>query len=498
MKKKLSCTLVIFGGTGDLTHRKLLPAIYILCYDGLLPENFAVVSVGRRDKTSEEYSNEALESIRHYSRYPLKEEIWQRVRECIHYFQFDLNDDQGYVNLAAFLEDIDHKCGTDGNRIFYFAVAPEYFALIGDKIQTHKLVDNKKAWQRVVIEKPFGEDLESAKYLNRKITDIFSEKNTYRIDHYLGKEMMQNIMVIRFANAIFEPLWNNKYIDNIQISAAETVGIESRAGYFEKSGVLRDMVQNHMMQLLMLIAMEPPISLETESIRDEKVKLLRSIKQFTPEYVKSNVVRGQYGPGIFGEEELPGYREEANVFPQSNVETFMALRLFIDNFRWAGMPFYIRTGKRMPVKATEVVIQFKQQPNVLYFKEYSRLEPSLLIIRIQPDEGIFLRLNAKKPGTGNVVVPVQMDFSQNKQVSTNSPEAYERLLYDAMRGDSTLFTRWDEVEYSWRLVDTIVEVWKEEKPFFPNYAAGTWGPDKAGILLTRSDRRWWNNLGGQI
>lgn len=454
--------------------------------------------MGRRAKSTETYCDEALESIRHYSRYPIKNEIWQRVRERIHYFQFDLNDDQGYTALKAYLEEIDHKYRTGGNRIFYFAVAPEYFALIGEKLQIHQMVDNTKTWQRVVIEKPFGEDLESAKYLNRKITDIFSEQNTYRIDHYLGKEMMQNIMVIRFANAIFEPLWNNKYIDNIQITAAETVGIENRAGYFEKSGVLRDMVQNHLMQLLMLIAMEPPISLETEAIRDEKVKLLRSIKQFTPEYVKANAVRGQYGPGRLGESEVPGYRQEQNVHPQSSVETFMALRLFIDNFRWAGMPFYIRTGKRLPVKATEVVIQFKQQPNVLYFKKYSRLEPSLLIIRIQPDEGIFLRLNAKKPGTGNVVVPVQMDFSQTKQVSINSPEAYERLLYDTMRGDSTLFTRWDEVEYSWRLIDDIVEVWKDDNPIFPNYAAGTWGPDKAGILLARSDRRWWNNLGEYI
>lgn len=495
-KEDLACILVIFGGTGDLTHRKLMPALYMLQCEKLLPANFAVVSVGRRDKNSQEYRNEVTDSIRKYSRSDICMEEFAELRERIYYFQVDFNNDEGYSRLAPFLLDLDQHYGTRGNRIFYLSVAPEYFALIADKLKYHKMVEDRNSWHRVVIEKPFGEDLQSARFLNQKVTEIFSEKNTYRIDHYLGKEMLQNIMVIRFANAIFEPIWNTRYIDNIQISAAETVGVEGRAGYYEKSGVLRDMLQNHMMQLLMLIAMEPPSSLDTESIRDEKVKVLRSIKEFTPEYVRDNVVRGQYGPGRINGQEVAGYREETGVSPASNVETYLALKILVDNFRWAGMPFFLRTGKRMPVKFTEVVVQFKHLTNILYFKEYGNLEPGLLVIRIYPEEGIYLRLNAKKPGAGNILVPVKMDFSPKNLVNTNSPEAYERLLYDAMRGDSTLFTRWDEVERSWMLVDNIAEVWKEVKPHFPNYPAGSWGPDKGNMLLNRGDRKWWN-LGGE-
>lgn len=494
-KDELSCILVIFGGTGDLTHRKLMPALYMLHCEKLIPTNFAVVSVGRRDKSTAEYRMEVVESVRKFSRTPISADECQKLGEQIYYFKSDFNDSEGYTRLAGFLEELDERYGTKGNRIYYFSVAPEYFAQIADMLQAHHLVERKNSWQRVVIEKPFGEDLQSAKFLNKKITEIFTEKNTYRIDHYLGKEMLQNIMVIRFANAIFEPIWNARYIDNIQISATETVGVEGRAGYYEKSGVLRDMLQNHMMQLLMLIAMEPPSSLETESIRDEKVKVLRSIKEFTPDYVRDNVIRGQYGAGLHNGKEVPGYRQETGVSPSSNVETYLALKVLVDNFRWAGMPFFLRTGKRMPAKFTDVVVQFKDMTNILYFKEYGNLEPGLLVIRIYPEEGIYLRLNAKKPGTTNIVVPVKMDFSQHHLVNTNSPEAYERLLYDVMRGDSTLFTRWDEVEHSWKQVDNIAEVWKEEKAHFPNYPAGSWGPDKAQMLLTRGDRKWWN-VGG--
>lgn len=475
--------MVIFGGTGDLTYRKLMPALYNLKYEGMLPGSFLVVSVGRRDKTDEEYRNEVFESIKKYSRLKINFDVWNKLRERIYYKKFDFTDDSGYINLNIFLKNMDIKYNTNGNRIYYLAVPPEYFSVIVEKIRIHCLTENSYSWKRVVIEKPFGRDLESAQYLNKKITDLFTEKNTYRIDHYLGKEMLQNIMVIRFANVFFEPVWNNKYIDNIQISSSETIGVENRGGYYEKAGALRDMVQNHMLQLLTLTAMEPPINLNTESVRDEKVKVLKSLEIFTPEIVRKNVVRGQY----------VGYRQEDRVSPVSNTETFIALKVHIENFRWAGVPFYIRTGKKMPEKSTAIIIQFKPLPGILYFKEYGNLNPDLLVIKIQPEEGVHLQFNAKIPGTGDVVIePVQMDFCQNCEIGSNSPEAYERLIYDVMRGDSTLFTRWDEVEYSWKFIDKIAEVWKNEIPDFPNYDPGTWGPKEADELLIRDSRRWWN------
>ncbi|MDN5315892.1 MAG: glucose-6-phosphate 1-dehydrogenase [Thermoanaerobacterium sp.] len=481
----VSGIMVIFGGTGDLTHRKLMPALYNLLYEKNLPENFCVVSVGRRDKTDDVYRNEVYESIRKYSRIKLDENLWKILRNKIYYQKFDFHDDDGYTRLKGFLNELDGNYKTDGNRIFYLAVAPEYFELIVEKLYEHGMVENSKSWQRVMIEKPFGKDFNSAKYLNKKITDVFSEKNTYRIDHYLGKEMLQNIMVIRFANVFFEPVWNNKYIDNVQISSSETVGIENRGGYYEKAGALRDMIQNHMLQLLTLTAMEPPVDLTTDSIHDEKVKVLKSLQELTPELVLKNAVRGQY----------EGYRNEDRVSPDSDTETFAALKVFVDNFRWAGVPFYIRTGKKLPVKSTEIIIQFKPLPGILYFKEYGGLMPNLLVIKIQPEEGVFLQFNAKKPGTLNKLIPVKMDFCQNCQVGMNSPEAYERLIYDALRGDSTLFTRWDEVEYSWKYVDKIADVWRNQKPDFPNYKPGTWGPMDADNLLLKDNFKWWN-IGG--
>jgi glucose-6-phosphate 1-dehydrogenase len=345
------------------------------------------------------------------------------------------------------------------------------------------------AWKRIVIEKPFGKDLESAKYLNDKIVNVFGEKSTYRIDHYLGKEMLQNIMVIRFANMLFEPLWNNRFIDHIQISSSETVGVENRGGYYEKSGAMRDMVQSHLLQLISLIAMEPPNDLDTDSIRNEKVKVLKALKNISFSGMKNNVVRGQYGSAIIKEEKIQSYREEKRVSPNSNTETFVALKIYVENLRWADVPFYIRTGKRMPRKSTEIVIQFKSIQDILYFKEKD-LQPNMLVIRIQPQEGVFFQFNAKEPGAHGNIIPVQMDFCQNCQIGFNSPEAYERLIYDVMRGDSTLFARWDEVEYSWKFVDSILEAWRKEKPQFPNYKSGTWGPEEANLLLKRDNRKW--------
>lgn len=486
--EQLSNLMVIFGGTGDLTHRKLIPALYNLLNEGILPDAFAVVSVGRRNKTSEEYREELKKSVQQYSRFSMEQEKWEVLAQKIHYYPLDFRQGEGYTSLDDYLKKMEKQYGTKGNRMYYLAVAPEYFEVIVDHLHAYEMTDSSEGWKRVVIEKPFGRDLQSARYLNKKITHAFTEQNTYRIDHYLGKEMLQNIMVIRFANAFFEPIWNNKFIDHIQISSSETLGVEERGGYYEKAGVLRDMIQNHMLQLLALTAMEPPVRLDTESIRDEKVKILKGLRKMSVEEIRSNVILGQYGSN--GEKK--GYRQENRISPTSDTETFMALKVQIENFRWGGVPFYIRTGKRLPKKSTEIIVQFKSIPEILYWKEFENLKPNLLVIRIQPMEGIFMQFNAKKPGTETQIIPVQMDFCQNCEIGSNSPEAYERLLYDVMKGDSTLFTRWDEVEYSWRFIDTIAKAWEREKPLFPNYDAGTWGPKEADELLRKDGRKWWN------
>ncbi|NLL70759.1 MAG: glucose-6-phosphate dehydrogenase [Epulopiscium sp.] len=485
--EQLSNLMVIFGGTGDLTHRKLIPALYNLLNEGILPDAFAVVSVGRRNKTSEEYREELKKSVQQYSRFSMEQEKWEVLAQKIHYYPLDFRQGEGYTSLDDYLKKMEKQYGTKGNRMYYLAVAPEYFEVIVDHLHAYEMTDSSEGWKRVVIEKPFGRDLQSARYLNKKITHAFTEQNTYRIDHYLGKEMLQNIMVIRFANAFFEPIWNNKFIDHIQISSSETLGVEERGGYYEKAGVLRDMIQNHMLQLLALTAMEPPVRLDTESIRDEKVKILKGLRKMSVEEIRSNVILGQYGSN--GEKK--GYRQENRISPTSDTETFMALKVQIENFRWGGVPFYIRTGKRLPKKSTEIIVQFKSIPEILYWKEFENLKPNLLVIRIQPMEGIFMQFNAKKPGTETQIIPVQMDFCQNCEIGSNSPEAYERLLYDVMKGDSTLFTRWDEVEYSWRFIDTIAKAWEREKPLFPNYDAGTWGPKEADELLRKDGRKWW-------
>jgi glucose-6-phosphate 1-dehydrogenase len=489
----LSCILVIFGGTGDLTHRKLLPAVYNLKHSGKLPESFAVVSIGRREMSHNEYREQAYKSIKSFSRFKvIDEDIWQDVAKRIYYKKFEFEDSKGYEDLKAFLEDLDRQYNTKGNRLFYLAVAPEYFGLINDELNKQQMVVNEASWQRLIIEKPFGRDLSSAQKLNNKIKKIFGEENTYRIDHYLGKEMIQNLMVLRFANSIFEPLWNNRYIDNIQISSSETVGVENRGGYYEHSGALKDMVQNHMLQLLTLTAMEPPVNLSSSSIRDEKVKILRSLEEITPAKIKQDIIRGQYGQGIINNKDVVAYRQEERVSDASNTETFVALKLHVENFRWAGVPFYIRTGKRMKTKSTEIIVQFKSIPNVLYSKEYEKLDPNLLVIGVQPREGIYFKFNNKRPGTENFIIPVEMDFCQSCQFESNTPEAYERLIFDVMNGDNTLFTSWNEVEYSWKFVDNIASQWGSENLNLPVYESGSYGPREADELLLKDNRHWWN------
>lgn len=485
------CTMVIFGGTGDLTHRKLVPALYNLIRDGLLPEHFAVVCVGRKHKSKEEYLSELLCSTSRHSRFQVNTQTWKTLSDKIYYYRLEFSDSAGYKNLKGFLEDLDKNCGTLGNRLYYLAVSPEYFETITLNLKYNQMAESPGSWHRLVIEKPFGKSLETARYLNSIITDVFSEENIYRIDHYLGKEMLQNLLVFRFGNAMFENIWNSRYIDNIQITFSETVGVENRGGYYDSSGALRDMLQNHMLQLLSLVAMEPPASLETEAIRDEKVKLLRTLESMTPATICSNTVRGQFGEGSVNGEAVPGYRQENGVSLDSATESFAAVRLFIKNFRWGSMPFYLRTGKRLPEKCSQIVIEFKSLPDILYFKAYKGLMPNLLVIRIQPREGISFYFNAKKPGALNEITNVNMDFCQNCHFKGSSPEAYERLLSDALRKDATLFTRWDEIESSWRFIDSIANVWQNDKPDFPNYTPGTWGPQAAYELLARDGRKWW-------
>ncbi|MDQ2825199.1 MAG: glucose-6-phosphate dehydrogenase [Verrucomicrobiota bacterium] len=487
------CTVVIFGATGDLTHRKLVPALYNLAADGELPPAVTVVGFARRKKNEDEFRKELEEATREFSRQSVRDEIWKTFAQSIFYHQSEFADEGGYKTLAERLDKIDKERGTRGNRLFYLAVAPDQFEPILKNLKGAGLNQAcEGSWARVIVEKPFGTDLASARELNRVVHGSFSEEQTYRIDHFLGKETAQNILVLRFANAIFEPLWNTRYIDHVQITAAETLGVEGRAGYYEGAGALRDMVQNHLLQLLCLVAMEAPTDLGADSIRGEKVKVVRSLRRMLGKEVASNAVRGQYAEGAINGKSVPGYRQEKNVDPKSNTETFVALRLNIDNWRWAAVPIYIRVGKRLPKSGTEISVHFKKAPPVLFNKESVVLDQNVLVIRIQPDEGISLRMQAKIPGTSLRIEPVKMDFHYGTSFGKASPEAYERLLLDAMSGDPTLFARRDEVEEAWAFIDAIEEAWhaKKDAPELFFYPAGSWGPKEADDLLARDGHTW--------
>ncbi len=487
------CAIVIFGATGDLTHRKLVPALYNIAADGELPPAVAVVGFARRPKTDEQFRQEMEEATRKFSRQTVHDEVWDGFAKSLFYHQSEFQDEAGYKKLAKRLDKLDRESGTRGNRLFYFAASPEQFEVI---IKNLKKAGLNKApeggWARVILEKPFGTDLDSARHLNQVVHASFAEDQTYRIDHFLGKETAQNILVLRFANAIFEPLWNSRYIDHVQITAAETLGVENRAGYYEDAGALRDMVQNHLLQLLCLVGMEPPTDLSADSIRDEKVKVVRSLRPFSKDEVKVDVVRGQYGKGAIAGESVVGYRKENGVDPKSKTETYVALRVLVDNWRWANVPIYIRVGKRLPKSGTEISVHFKKAPQVLFNRESETLDQNVLVIRIQPDEGISLRMQAKVPGTSFRIESVKMDFHYGTSFGKASPEAYERLLLDAMAGDPTLFARRDEVERAWAFIDTIEEAWAAEKgaPKLCTYPAGSWGPEEADELLARDGRSW--------
>jgi glucose-6-phosphate 1-dehydrogenase len=486
------CAIVIFGATGDLTHRKLIPALYNLAADGELPPAVAVSGFARRPKSDDDFRKELAETTKQLSRQDVREDIWKTFSQSLFYHQSEFEDESGYQSLAKRLDKIDEEHGTRGNRLFYFAAAPEQFEPILKNLKAAGLNKAKEgSWARVIIEKPFGRDLASAQELNRVVSSAFAENQTYRIDHFLGKETAQNILVLRFANAIFEPIWNARYIDHVQITAAETLGVEGRAGYYETAGALRDMVQNHLLQLLCLVAMEAPTDLSADSIRDEKVKVVRSLHHYRADEIAELVVRGQYIRGAINAKNVPGYREEEKVNPESETETYVALRLRIDNWRWSEVPIYLRVGKRLPKSATEISVHFKKAPMVLFNRDSTEHDQNVLVIRIQPDEGISLRMMAKIPGTSLRIEPVKMDFHYGTSFGKASPEAYERLLLDAMSGDATLFARRDEVEEAWAFIDTIEEAWTEKNALpLTFYPAGSWGPEEADELLARDGRGW--------
>lgn len=487
------CTLVILGATGDLTHRKLIPALYNLAADGDLPAGMKVIGFARREKTDEEFREGLEELNKKVSRQGHDERLWENFSQSISYHQSEFQDQDGYKRLADKLDEIDANGGS-GNRLFYIASAPEFFDDILIHLEKAGLNEEKNGWSRVIVEKPFGTDLPTAKHLNSVVNSTFPEEQTYRIDHYLGKETAQNIMVLRFANAIFEPLWNNQCIDHVQITCAEPLGMEGgRGGYYDKAGAMRDMVQNHLLQLLSLVAMEPPTDLGADGVRDEKVKVLRSLRLWEgSEAVGENVIRAQYTAGVVDGEEKVGYRREDRVNPGSMTESYVAVRCMIDTWRWAGVPFYIRMGKRLPKKATEISIHFKQPPSVLFNQNPDQELSNVLVIRIQPDEGISLRMHSKIPGPALRLEPVKMDFQYSTSFGRKSPEAYERLLLDAMAGDATLFARNDEVEQAWKFVDEIEHAWHKspKPPKMAEYPAGSWGPKEADQMLQREGRAW--------
>jgi len=488
------CVIVIFGASGDLTKRKLIPALYRLVQERLLPAEFAIVGLSRSQMSHDDFRDKMKTSVAQFSENKsVDEEVWNSFARGLYYLSSNIDNDDDYKKLGELLAQIDNERGTQGNRVFYLSTAPEHYGEAVKQLATAGLTKQENNWARVIIEKPFGTDLDSAQKLNRHVLQFLDESQVYRIDHYLGKETVQNLLVFRFANSIFEPLWNRQYIDHVQITNAETVGVEGRGGYYEKSGVVRDMLQNHVFQVLSLVAMEPPSSLSSESVRDEKIKAMQAARAFTSERVRSECVRGQYGAGSINGQIVPGYREEEGVAPDSATDTFAMITMLFDNWRWSGVPFYIRSGKRLPKRVTEIAIQFRDAPLHLFGAEMmEQVVPNQLIVRVQPDEGITLRFAAKVPGQVTHIRDVNMDFRYGSSFGTKSAEAYERLLLDCIFGDSTLYARRDMTERGWELIMPVLDEWaatKTDAPF-PNYEAGTWGPKAAFDLLEAQGRQW--------
>jgi glucose-6-phosphate 1-dehydrogenase len=488
------CAVVIFGAAGDLTKRKLLPAVYNLKAHGLLPRELAIIGVARKPMSHDQFRHEQSKDIAEFATMPVDQKLWADLRDTLYYQAGEFGDPATYSRLAALLDEVARAHGTEGNVLFYLATPPDFFGEIVRRLGEAGLTrEDQGAWRRVIIEKPFGRDLDSARALNQEIGRSLAEHQIYRIDHYLGKETVQNIMVFRFANGLFEPIWNRRYVDHVQMLVGETVGVEDRGNYYETAGVLRDMIQNHMFQLLALIAMEPPASFDPDAVRDEKVKVLKSIRPMRPEDVLTHTVRGQYGEGTLGGQKVPGYRAEPKVSPTSPTETYAGLKLHVENWRWAGVPFYLRSGKRLARRDTEIMIQFRRPPLLLFDQvDPSQIEPNRLVLHIQPDEGIEIQMKAKQPGPTVRLNTVKLDFSYKDFGETGAATGYERLLYDGMTGDSTLFHRADMVETAWKIATPILDVWHTLPPRdFPNYAAGSWGPADADALLGPDGRAWW-------
>lgn len=488
------CVVIIFGAAGDLTKRKLIPALYNLLGNKLLSDEFAIVGVARKELNDDEFRDRMKQDLQELVPNASDISAWDWLYQRMYYLSGEFQNPDIYLRLQALLTQIDQKWHTQGNYLYYLATAPEFFCEIVWQLgQAGLTCENDGQWRRVVIEKPFGHDLSSAQKLNQNLRSVLAEQQIYRIDHYLGKETVQNILIFRFGNGLFEPLWNHRYIDQVQITVAETVGVENRGGYYDGAGALRDMVQNHLFQLLAMVAMEPPVSFEADAVRDEKAKVLRAVQPFSEEEVLSHAVRGQYGNGLLKGHAVPAYRNETKVSPTSSTETFAALKLTIDNWRWAGVPFYLRTGKHLADRVTEIVIQFKRAPTLLFRQtEIDELTPNLLVMQIQPRESISFQFGAKVPGPMTQIGAVKMHFCYADYFQSTPTTGYETLLYDCMIGDATLFQRADTVELGWSIVTPILDVWQGIPPrSFPNYAAGTWGPKDADQLLQRDGWQWW-------
>ncbi len=482
------CALIIFGGTGDLSHRKLLPALYSLAVDGRLPEQFAILGSSSQKLTDDTYRDFARSGVEEFSREPFRQDHWQRFAPLLHFSYCSLERSSDYGKLRARLEELERRLGTKGNRLFYFAIPPALIQGCAAHLTASGLVAPAKrdSFVRVVIEKPIGNDLKSARQINVQLAEHFAESQIFRIDHYLGKETVENLMVLRFANAVFEPLWNARFIDHVQITVAEEEGVGRRGSYYEEAGALRDMVQSHLLQVLCMVAMEPPRSLEADAVRDAKLDVLRELRPFEREEIANWVVRGQYGDGVIGRETAPAYGAEKGVAPDSKIETYVALRCFVENWRWAGVPFYLKTGKRLPKRVSEIAICFKAVPRILFNRSVTPLETNLLAICIQPGEGLSLNIISKVPGPPLRLNPVKVDFHYR----TAAPEAYETLLRDVMSGDQTLFMRRDHVEQAWRFIQPILDesTLSGAQPF--GYPAGSWGPVEAAMMIAADGRAW--------